>query len=162
MRGLSQWKAMHVLSTNAVLVHFRSCAAVQGIDGHVSEGVAEHVAGARPRDVHVHGDVSQHALATGNVRLRFCGGCWRLQKLVLNCCCGHYFDPCSERLARAIRHFAPRHYMQMSLSDLHASALSILSDVKLLGVSGADVWKEGAAKSYIGRAIWSGSFRAGF
>ena len=143
MCGLSFWKPEHMLSNNAGPLHFRS-----------SVVVGLHVAG--------HGGASDHALAVRDRRVHRCGGCHRRQQLLSNGPCGHQSVPCSVRLARAAGHFIQQLYMQIPLGDLHASAISLLAYINLLGVSVPDVWKRDAEHASIGARVSSLCFRARF
>ena len=149
-----------MLSRSTVPLRSRSFAAV-GLHNVADQGGAtEHASGAGVRNVHVHGSASKHALAVGDMRFHRCGGCQRRQKLLSNCPCGHQSDPCSVRLARATSHFTPQLYMQIPLGDLHASAISLLAYINLLGVSVPDDWKRVAERASIGARVSSLCFRA--
>ena len=52
--------------------------------------------------------------------------------------------------------------MQIPLGDLHASAISLLAHINLLGVSVPDVWKKDAEHTSIGASVASLCFRARF
>ena len=162
MCGLIFWKLEHMLSRNAVPPHFRSDGGV-GLHNVAGQGNAtNHAADTSTLDVHVRGGSSEHALAVGDMRFHRCGASLRRQKLLSNCPCDHHSVACSVRLARATSHFTPQLYMQIPLGDLHASAISILAYINLLGISVPDVWKEGAEHSYVGARVWSRCFRARF
>ena len=142
-----------------MLVRFRA-------SGGAQDAAALHATGARRRNVRVlegvHGGASEHALAAGDVRLHRGGGCQRSQKLLSNRPCGQQSVFCIVQLARATSHFIPQLSMQMLVGDLHASAISILAHIDLLGVSVPDVWKKRAECSYSGTRFRSRCFRARF
>ena len=60
------------------------------------------------------------------------------------CDCARQPVPCSVRLARATNHSIPQLRMQIPFSDVHASAISILAQINLPGVSVPDVWQKKA------------------
>ena len=117
------------------------------------EALTEHAADASARDVHVHGFASEHALTAGDWGLHCSGGCQRsharnnagsgaIDTFLAMCDCARQPVACSVRLARVTNHPIPQLRMQIPFSDVHASAISILAQINLPGVSVPDVWQK--------------------